>query len=159
MDNNEHIEINLLNERPIYGVNSSIMQITVDGDGSSSREFYRDPYFKIHDKRDFTHAPNKTRISILRPEYVIHNNNIWILSSSEIKELIRILSGKVESNMNTWEYILDEVISESLTVTDLSPEYIKYISSLPMPDYTNIVFSEKDLKKHNGAIKSWHKKK
>lgn len=153
------IELNLLNERAIIGINSKILQIEVDGSGSTDRNFGKDPYFKIFDGSDASHSKNVTRISMYRPEYVIHNTEIWILDSKELNELIRIVSGQVSSNMLTWEYIQWEAIREAKNSNNFTKEDEERISNCTIPDYKNIHFSEKDLRKYRGAINSWHKKK
>ena len=131
----------------------------MDGDGSSYRGFCKDPYFKIFDGSDFDSSKNKTRVAIYRPEYVIHNNDIWVLDSKELNELIRLINGVTITRMSTWEYIKYEVVMEGEYLGEMTETDLYKIENCNIPDYRHLDFSDKDKKNHKGEIKSWRKKK
>lgn len=112
-------------------------------EGSTFRNFLQDPYFKIFDGSNSKLSDNTTRISIFRPEYVIHYNEKWNLSSNEKKNLIKLLNhiyGPEEKTI--WKLILDECINVSRQYIDKkskeSSQLIKNVLEASIPDYTKL---------------------
>ena len=50
-----------------------------------------DPYMKLYDNKGFSSEGNKTRVSLLKPKYVVHNNEVWTLNSKYRKALVDFL--------------------------------------------------------------------
>ena len=122
--------------------------IDVDGDGITSRNFIKDPYFKIFDGSNITSSNHRTRISIYRPEYVIHLGQKWELSANEKKNLIKVLNHIYgPENKTVWQLILEECINQSDQYIDKkSKESIELIENLletPIPDYTKLKLDKK----------------
>lgn len=107
--------------------------ITVDGSGNTNRNFIEDPYFKIYDGNNVKNSKHVTRIKVFEPSYVIHNNQVWNISSKYKRALNEILSAHDYKN---WKILLNECVIES--GQDLSKEEYDKFMSTPMPDYTKL---------------------
>lgn len=83
---------------------------------------------------------NITRISIFRPEYIIHDNQKWILSSNERKNLIMLLKYTVKDKDKTiWQIILEQCVAESnMYDKHLTKEDESKILTTEIPDYTKL---------------------
>jgi hypothetical protein len=113
--------------------------IEVDGDGSTSRNFIKDPYFKIYDGKTSLSSDNLVRISIFRPEYIIHNNDRWELSSNEKKNLMKLLKHVSKTNNKTiWTLILESCIYESEMFIKMTDEFKENFMKTPIPDYMKL---------------------
>lgn len=111
--------------------------ITVDGSGSTDRNFLEDPYFKIYDGNNVKDSKHVTRIKVFEPSYVIHNDQKWNITAKYKRALNKILSAHDYKN---WKMILSECITES--GQKLSDDDYKNFMETPMPDYTQL----KDVK-------------
>lgn len=106
----------------------------------NNRNFIKDPYFKIFNGRNPEDSTKVTRISIFRPEYVVHLNQVWNLSAKEKRSLIKILETMVGGD-RVWDKILKLCITESKN--SLKGDELKAFLQTPIPDYTQLV----DVKK------------
>lgn len=145
----DDFEINLLNERCC--IETDNLSITVTGDGLTDLGFYKSPYFKIYSGRVYETATKLTRISMIKPEYIIHNNDIWTLNSREIKFLINLLNSK--HDMYIWEKIKYEASILASKSDKCKKEDIYYINSLPIPDYTKLHYTTAQIKKYGNLLK------
>ena len=135
-------EINVV--KSVDTANSKIkmkLGIEVDED-FSGRNFISDPYFKIFDGNNANDSKHVTRIKILSPEYVIHNNQIWNLNNKEKDKLIKLLNTS-KNGVTIWTKILVACleITKAEEFNRLKVDPLKFIETL-MPDYTKL----KDVK-------------
>ena len=70
-----------VNTKPTFAV-----QVHPDSERSG------DPYMKLYDNKGFSSEGNKTRVSLLRPRYVVHNNEVWKLNSKYRRALVDFLN-------------------------------------------------------------------
>ena len=127
------IEERLLNEATVY-VDKSNRKYRIGVHPDMGNKFKNDPYFKFapYNETRFVHC---ARISIFRPEYIIHNGYSLEMNDKIKEDLLNILP-------DIWQNILDAVIDAS---GDHSPEFVSTIKSLPIPDYMNIQFPNKNF--------------
>ena len=146
---------NILNEDTEHISNTKITKgrntyISVDGDGSSFRNWGADPYFKFFvgrypdpDKADFI-----CRIRFDRAEYVypIHGKKrkMWYLNSKERKILMDILKSHIVNDdkmgpIQMWEWMNYQL---RLCIDKYKDRYIesgaKILTYYEMPNYINI---------------------
>lgn len=113
--------------------------IEVDGDGTTYRNFIKDPYFKLYNGSNFLSAEEITRISISKPKYVIHNNDIWLLSSNQRKNLMKLLKYKYKDDNSVWQLILEECLREAdISAEIVTDDFRKDFMKKPIPDYTKL---------------------
>lgn len=112
--------------------------IEVDDD-FGGRNFISDPYFKIFDGNNANNSKHITRIKILSPEYVIHNDQIWNLNNKEKDKLIKLLNTS-KNGITIWTKILEACleITKPEEFNRLKVDPFKFITT-PMPDYTKLI--------------------
>lgn len=124
-------KFSILNEEVIY--KNQNMSIRVDN-SNTNRGFLKNPYFKVYNSDDYTKYTKLTRISMTKPEYIIHNNEIWNLNSKEKKLLIDILNSTTKKGISVWES-LKNIIK---TYPFITKEDKEFINSLSIPNYLNL---------------------
>lgn len=118
--------------------------ISVNGDGATGRNFLEDPYFKFYSGKSMENYDHLTRIGIYEPKYIIHNHQEWKLSSSDKRNLIKILNHvDKESGKTIWELTLEECINTGINSKKFKSakereEFIKEFMKTKMPDYTKL---------------------
>ena len=97
------------------------------------RDFEKDPYLKFYNSSNTSSGHRMMRISIYRPELIIHNHGLdgWPRFGSQDKKLLIKLLNSVnpESGKTYWEETLDEV---DATITKIG---VKFIRPTQMPNY------------------------
>ena len=93
----ELISFKVLNERGVYDDYTLNWSIGC-WDKPEYNYSINDAYFKVFDSTDIKRAKKCARITLLNPRYIIHNGKNadrskkpWSLSSTELKELDRIM--------------------------------------------------------------------
>ena len=124
-------KFNILNEEVIY--KNQIMSIRVDN-SNTNRGFLKNPYFKVYNSDDYTKYTKLVRISMTKPEYIIHNNEIWNLNSKEKKLLVDILNSTTKKGITVWESLKNTIKSYPF----ITNEDKEFINSLSMPNYLNL---------------------
>lgn len=119
-------EEQLLNETTV--IRQDKYKIAVHKDNGSRLKF--DPYFKVAPVTEHSFK-RCARISILRPEYIVHDGINLELAGNVKKDVLKLIS-------NVWSSILEEIIK---VVDDNDIDFYNKIRSLPMPDYSNISYS------------------
>ena len=98
--------------------------------------FLPDPYFKIFNNQYETSADSVARISILRPEYVIHNGRDgkkqFKLGRKEIAFMLKILKDPTNGYDSAWTFMLSFLLRKAAD-ENIDVPYDIY---QPMPDYT-----------------------
>lgn len=66
-----------------------------------------DSYMKLYDNKVFSSEGNKTRVSLLRPKYVVHNNEVWKLNSKYRRALVDFLNSPSKDfpGLTNWEMV------------------------------------------------------
>ena len=127
--------LKILNEIKVY--QDDEITITVDGSGSTDRNFDKKPYLKYIKGK--LHSDEKIRISFDGdPEYIIHNNEKYKLSSKEKKELNEIMDKKSTKEFNglsVWEAIKAATIRVSKNINEKDKERINNIEK---PDFRKL---------------------
>ena len=140
---NTFLDEEVVMESKVYTNKEDNICISTDGDGITYRGFALDPYFKIYNNINPMKATKVTRISMLRPEYIIHNNQRWDMNSREKKQLLKYLNTQIVyegNNTTVWELIKYLSQRESNSNNN-DPKVIKAIRDiilLDMPDYTKL---------------------
>ena len=129
--------LGIVNEVRIYQDDDII--ITVDGDGSTNRNFVKDPYFKYIKGND-PRSKEKIRIGFKDGEvkYIIHNDEKYELSSKERKKLNEIMDKQSNGNVknkSVWDAILQATIEVSKDMDDKTKEKIL---SIEKPDFRKL---------------------
>lgn len=139
---NELLNEQILNEGRVYSNKNDNISITVDGDGITNRGFINDPYFKIYNHASPRKATSVARISLKAPEYIVHNNEKWTLSSKEIKKLNGYLDIKNPDGTTLWDTIKKMTVDELDRSGDSKDfDSIKEeIMSYKKPDYKNLKY-------------------
>lgn len=133
--NDENLEV--LQEVTIRRSDRYNMLIEVNP--TEGTNFFYDPYFKVYLNRKWRAADKVARISLLRPEYVIHYNgrDHVNLSSAQIGFLKVILKENMHNNPNSitvWKYMC-ETITDIAKSMNISVNY----KDIKMPPYENLV--------------------
>jgi len=103
---NENGSYEIIHEEDVFTwreTGSLKVSIRIDGDGRSDRNFDKMPYFKIYSGKNFMSAVNITRISMVEPKYIIHNNQRWDLSAGQLKDLNTFISKKNKDGLRNWD--------------------------------------------------------
>lgn len=128
-------QISITEQTIISSVNYNIM-IGVYPRDCHAKGYFKDPYFKIFNSRSEASATKVSRISILRPEYVIHNGKDgkmpFYLSMKEIAFMLKTLKEPIHGYNSAWEYMLEFLIKLAESEKISTP----YNTNLPIPDYT-----------------------
>ena len=66
-----------------------------------------DAYMKLYDNKGFSSEGNKTRVSLLRPKYVVHNNEVWKLNSKYRRALVDFLNSPSKDfpGLTNWDMV------------------------------------------------------
>ena len=114
---------------------------------------YNNKYFKYLNGPSYNKAEKVARISLLKPQYLQHNNTDgkkdWILTNKEKKELIQLMNqpNKKYANCTNWQATIitynednfeidfDEIIADSYNKKKF-PNAIPI--DYPMPDYMQL---------------------
>ena len=137
-------EETVLTEDVIYKLekpgNSDLM-VSVDGDGVTSREFGKDPYFKV--------AKGKSNVPFCRIgfkdgelKYVDHLNQKGRLTKSELKQLEKIMNSKSTLNKFKGYSVWDAIIKSTQDHTDNVHDR-NLISQYKKPDFIHDKIKEK----------------
>lgn len=106
-----------------------VISVTPDPD----RDFEKDPYFKFYKTTNTSYGQRLMRISIYRPELIIHKHGYdgWdMFGAQDKKVLIKILTSiNPYTGKTYWEETLDEVDN---TITKIG---VKFIRPAEMPNY------------------------
>lgn len=130
---------NILNEKTVCFSSDYNLFIGVFPPRTYSYSYYLDPYFKVFNNKSERSADSVARISILKPEYVIHNGKdgkkTFKLKKKEIAFMLKMLRDPIYGYDSAWRYMLNylETIAKELNIP------IGYNIDYPMPDYTQLV--------------------
>ena len=127
---------NIILEQKIVVSSTYNMFIGIYPSNTHLAAFLPDPYFKIFNNQYETSADSVARISILRPEYVIHNGRdgkkSFKLGRKEIAFMLKILKDPIHGYDSAWRFmisfLLRKAADENINVS--------YDINLAMPDYT-----------------------
>lgn len=117
------------------------------GGGRTTRNYVYDPYFKCGNAKSLDKSTKIARISIFRPEYIVHNNEKWNMGDSEKKALMKLLT-TTHRGMTIWEDLLWEigkVISKENS--NIDQEYLNKIYDAPLPNYMDLHYMIKGVRK------------
>lgn len=121
---------------------------------------YNNQYFKLYNNDSYVKATKVARISMLKPNYLVHKNDDgkenWILNNKEKRKLINLLHSKNEEYviLSNWQVIIAtynrdnfhipfvNLVMRNITFDDYN-EKIKTIKGAiplnqPMPDYMKL---------------------
>lgn len=130
-------DANLISESTVLLDSKSSAQIIIDPD--PSRNFKTDAYFKfIPDKSiDLMHS---ARISFMEPRYIQHYSNQYVLTRSDKKSLMRMLTSKAtkDKTITGWIAIIREF--NRMIKDDVKGNGANNLLSedLQMPDYMKL---------------------
>lgn len=132
--NKAEILVQSVNEITILGGDKKIGRfLGIYGD--KDRNFKYDPYFKYYNSYSYKKSKYIARISIMKPEYVIHKNYDgkinWFLSSKEIRKLNYILF-----DLGYYNIMIDKLIQEKWIDKSIENEIIQ-LKNNP-PDYSQL---------------------
>lgn len=121
---------------------------------------YNNQYFKLYNNDSYVKSTKVARISMLKPNYLVHKNDDgkenWILNNKEKRKLINLLHSKNEEyvTLSNWQVIIAtynrdnfhipfiNLITKNITFDDYNEKVktIKGAISLdrPMPDYMKL---------------------
>lgn len=68
---------------------------------------FGDPYMKLYDNKGFSSEGNRTRVSLVKPRYVIHKNEVWNLNIKYRKALIDFLNSPSKDipGLTNWDAV------------------------------------------------------
>ena len=128
----------ILNEKTIVSSSNYNISIGIYPTDGRSVGFLPNPYFKVYNNISVSRASAVARISILRPEYVMHNDKKFgrfILGKKEIGFIKKTLLEPIHGYESAWKYMLAFLV-------DMAKErniHISYDENLPMPDYLQLL--------------------
>ena len=121
---------------------------------------YNNQYFKLYNSNLISKATKVARISMLKPNYLIHKNDDgkenWILNNKEKKDLVNLLKKpmKIYSFITNWQYMILVYNRDNFDIDELDllsgeisiKEYndnVKFIENalpldLKIPDYMKL---------------------
>lgn len=129
-----------LNEQTI--IKSDMYNITIGVYPRDTRPgYYYDPYFKLFNNKSDRAATKVARISILRPEYIIHRNSDgkqnFKLSTAQIGFMLKCLRDPVSIKYtyydSGWDFLC-KFITSLAKQNNIDVDY----TDLSMPDYTKL---------------------
>ena len=128
----------ILNEKTI--VSSSNYNISIGIYPTDGRQvgFLANPYFKVYNNISVSRASAVARISILRPEYVMHNDKKFgrfILGKKEIGFVKKTLNEPIHGYETAWKYMIAYLVN----LSKQRKIQIPYDENLSMPDYTQLL--------------------
>ena len=128
----------ILNEKTIVSSSNYNISIGIYPTDGRVVGFLPNPYFKVYNNISVSRASAVARISILRPEYVMHNDKKFgrfILGKKEIGFVKKTLLEPIHGYESAWKYMIAYLI-------DLAKQQkikISYDENLPMPDYLQLL--------------------
>ena len=114
---------------------------------------HENDYFKYYDSFSYRKANHIARISLIKPEYLIHRNNDvkknWILTNKEKKELVNLMNSpsKTKEGFTNWQatliqYNLDNFFIQPKDTIEGTFDKKKYPKAFdintPMPNYMEL---------------------
>ena len=129
---------NIFNEQTIIFSSEYNLLIGVYPPRTYAYGYYLDPYFKIFNNKSERSADRVARISILRPEYIIHNGKDgkknFKLNKNEIAFMLKMFRDPLKGYESAWRCMLDYLtnLANGLNIP------IKYDYNYPIPDYTKL---------------------
>ena len=143
--------LNLLDEETI-DIKDYTTDISIGLFGSEKEtNFGKDPYFKVANNKSYRKATKIARISLFRPEYVVHYKENWDLDQDTKDTLIDVLKTKRNGDRTIWDeltFLAGRIASKDSNITD---EDIGKINSAEMPDYNKLHRKGDSGKKQPGS--------
>ena len=128
----------ILNEKTIVSSSNYNISIGIYPTDGRSVGFLPNPYFKVYNNISVSRASAVARISILRPEYVMHNDKKFgrfILGKKEIGFIKKTLNEPIHGYESAWKYMIAYLVN----LSKQRKIQIPYDENLPKPDYLQLL--------------------
>lgn len=109
----------------------------------TQKNYFYDPYFKVYNNKSQRSASKVARISIYRPEYIIHERGdlpMFVLGRKEIAFVLKVLRDPIGIDGKyydrAWDYMCTFLTNTAKSMFDLNVDY----RGIPIPDYTKLKY-------------------